>query len=162
MDLLGDDTLILIAIKVASHSVRDLANFMRTNTRHANICRFLEVPRAFGDDCTKLLTDLRMTHAKLDFIDRLLNDDNPLLCVLRSTQHMLHFKPCLDEIDHSLRNAITAGSWTTRYYHLLKKVTSIHPFELDEVLNDFWILLETLNIRCYRMDIRGIRTSFMF
>jgi len=132
------------------------------NKRHANICRSREVSWAFGDDCTKLLTDLRMTNAKLDFIDRLLNDDNPLFCILRSTQHMLLIEPCLDKIDRLLRNAIAAGSWTTRYYHLLMKVTSTQPFDLDQVLNDFWVLLETRSLRRYRMELRGIRTSFMF
>jgi len=79
-----------------------------------------------------------------------------------NTQHMLHHKPGLDEIDRLLKISIDAGSWIARYYHLLMKVTSIHPFDLDQVLNDFWIFLETRNLRRYWMDIRGIRTSFMF
>jgi len=162
MDFFSDNLLIHIVARVASLSVRDLANFMRTNKWHAAICRSRDVSRAFGDDCTRLLTDLCMTHAKLNFIDRLLNAGNPLFCILRSTQHMLHFKPRLDEIDCLLKNAIAADSWTAKYYHLLMRVTSIHPFNLFKVLTNFWVLLRTYNLRRYQMDIRGIGTSFMF
>ena len=151
MDFLSDDLIIHIATKVTSHSVRDLFNFMRMNTRHVDLCRSRDVSRAFGDDCTELLANLCMTHAKLNFIDRLLNARNPLFCILRSTQHMLHFKPRLGEIDRLLRNAFAADSMTARYFHLSMRVTSIHLFDLDEVLTDFWVLLKTYNLQRYRM-----------
>jgi len=61
-----------------------------------------------------------------------------------------------------MENAIDADSWTARYYHLLMKVTSTDPFDLEQVLNDFWVLLTTCSLRRYRMDIKGIGTSFIF
>jgi len=162
IDFLSEDILTLIAKKVVSHSARDLFHFMRTNKRHANICKSREVSRAFGDDCTELLTNLLMTHAKLNFIDHLLNVGNPLFCILQSTQHIFHLKPRLDEIDCLLRNAINAGSWAAKYYHLLMTVTSTDSFDLEQVLNDFWVLLTSHSLRRYWMDIKRIGTSFMF
>ena len=76
MDSLSDDFLINIVARVATHSMHDLFYFQRTNKRHAVICIEAEVSRAFGNDVIALLTDLCMTHAKLDFMDRLRAHDN--------------------------------------------------------------------------------------
>jgi len=162
MDFLSDDLLISIAKRIASHSVRDLLSFMRTNKRHATICRLPEISLVFGDDCTRLLTDLRMTHAKLDFIDHLLKHGNALFCILRCTQHMLHSTPDFEEIERLLGNAAAAGSWTAKYFQVLMDATFVQPLDEYVLLEKYRVLVETHNVRRYRREIKGIGTSFMF
>jgi len=86
MDSLSDDLLINIAARVATHNMHDLFYFQRTNKRHAAICRNVEVSRAFGNDVIALLTDLSMTHEKLDFMNRLWDHGNHMFCILRCSQ----------------------------------------------------------------------------
>ena len=85
MDFLSDDLIINIAVRVVAHSVHNLFHFMRTNKRHEDLCRSRDVSRAFGDDCTELLTDLCPTYEKLDFMNRLWNAGNHMFCMLRCT-----------------------------------------------------------------------------
>ena len=71
MDSLSDDLLIKIVVRIVTHSMHDIFCFQQTNKRHAELCREVVVSRAVGNDCIALLTDLCMTHEKLDFMDRL-------------------------------------------------------------------------------------------
>lgn len=135
---------------------------MRTNKRHADLCRLRDVSRAFGDDCIELLTDLCPTHNKLDFMNRLWDAGNPMFCILRCTQHMLHSKPHFDVIDRLLRNAEAADSWSAKYFRLFMRATAAPPLNMEEILTDFWDLLMTRNLQHYRSDIMGGNTSFRF
>jgi len=83
MDSLSDDLLIKIFVRVATYSMHDLFYFQRTNKRHAAICREVAVFRAFGNDCIGLLTDLCLTHEKLDFMNRMWAHGNHMFCILR-------------------------------------------------------------------------------
>jgi len=133
---------------------------MRTNKRHADICRSHDVSRAFGDDCTELLTDLCPTYEKLDFMNRLWNAGNPMFCILRCTQHMLHPKPHFDVIDRLLRNVAAADSWSAKYFHVLIRATTGPPLDMEGILTDFWSIFK--NLQQYRSDIMGGSTSFRF
>jgi len=100
MDSLSDDLIINIAARVTAHSMYDLLYFQRTNKRHATLCRDPSVSKSICNDCVALLTDLDLTHEKLDFMGRLWDHGNPMFCILRCSQHMLHATPNFDMIRH--------------------------------------------------------------
>jgi len=162
MDFLSDDLIINLAKRVAAHSFRDLFSFMRTNKRHVNHCRTPDVSQAFGADCIVLLTDLFLFHEKLNFMDRLWDDGNPMFCILRCTQHMLEPMPHFDVIKRLLTNAEAANSLTAKYFHILMRATGQPPIDEGRILADFWALLMTRNLSQYRSDILGGCTSFRF
>ena len=162
MDFLSDDLIINIAERVAAHSVRGLFSFMRTNKRHANLCRIHDVSKAFGADCIALLTDLCMSHEKLNFMDRLWDDGYPMFCILRCTQHMLDPMPRFDVIERLLTNAEAANSLSVKHFHVLVRDTGMPPINEGKILADFWALLMTRNLSQYRSDILGGDTSFRF
>lgn len=118
MDFLSNDLIINTVARVASHSVHDLFHFIRTNKRHADLCRSHDVSRDFGDDCTELLTDLCLTTEKLNFINRLWDVGNPMFWILRCTHHMLHPKPHFGKINRLLTNTIDAKSFTCEFIEL--------------------------------------------
>jgi len=160
MDLLNDDLIINIAARVAAHSMYNLFNFQRTNKRHAALCRDPAVSRAVFTDCVPLLTDLDLTHEKLVFMNRLWDHGNPMLCILRCSQHMLHATPNFDTIRRLLSNVEAAHSNSARYFHLLIKATALPPVNEGELLKDLWHLVMTRPISRYRVDILGGATSF--
>jgi len=162
MDLLSDDLIINIVARVASHSMYDLFNFQRTNQRHAALCRDPIVSKYVFTDCVPLLTDLDLTHAKLSFMNRLWDHGNPMFCILRCSQHMLHATPNFDTIRRLLSNAEAAPSNSAKYSHLLIRATALPPKKEGELLEDLWDLLVTRRISRYRVDILGGATSFRF
>jgi len=137
MDLLNDDLLINIAARVAAHIMYDLFNFQRTNKRHASLCKDPTVSRAVFTDCIPLLTDLDLTHEKLVFMNRLWDHGNPMFCILRCSQHMLHATLNFGTIRRLLSNAETAHSNIAKYFHLLIKATAPPPVNK-------WIFWEVL------------------
>jgi len=162
MDFLSDDLLINISTRVAAHSMHDLFYFQRINKTHAAICREAAVSRAFGNDVIALLTDLSMTHAKLDFMNRLWSHGNHMFCILRCSQQLLHAEPRFDVINALLTNVVAAHSLSTKYFHVLVKATA-YPLENEaQLLNDFWFFVMTRNLHNYRLDILGGDTSFRF
>jgi len=108
MDSLSDYLIINIAVRVAAHSMYDLFFFQRTNKRHAALCRDPSVSKSVCNDCIALLTDLEPTHEKLDFMNRLWDHGNPMFCILRCSQHMLHATPNFDTIRRLLSNVEAA------------------------------------------------------
>jgi len=162
MDSLSDDLLINIAARDANHSMHDLFYFQRTNKRHDAICRDVEISRAFGIDVIALLTDLSMTHEKLDFMNRLWDHGNHMFCILRCSQQLLHAKPNFGVINVLLANVVAAHSLSAKYFQVLVKATG-YPLENETMLlNDFWFLIMTRNVHNYRLDILGGATSFRF
>jgi len=124
MDLLFDDLLINITARVVSHSMYDLFNFQRTNKRHAVLYRDPIVSRVVFTDCIPLLTDHDLTPEKLTFMNRLWDHGNPMFCILRCSQHMLHATPNFGTIRRLLSNAEAAGSNSAKYFHLLIRATA--------------------------------------
>jgi len=136
MDYLGNDLLINIAARVASHSMNDLFYIQRTNKRHAVICRSVEVSRAFGNDVIALLTDLSMTHEKIDFMNRLWDHGNHMFCILRCSQQLLHEQPNFGVIKDLLANVVAAQSLSAKYFQVLVKATG-YPLHYEaSLLND--------------------------
>ena len=162
MDSLSDDLIINIAARVTAHSMYDLLYFQRTNKRHATLCRDPSVSKSICNDCVALLTDLDLTHEKLDFMGRLWDHGNPMFCILRCSQHMLHATPNFDTIRRLLSNAEAAPSNSAKYFHLLIRATTLPPIKEGELLEDLWDLLVTRRISRYRVDILGGATSFRF
>jgi len=137
MDSLSDDLLINIVVRVATHSMHDLFYFQRTNKRYAVICREVEVSRAFGNDCIALLTDLCLTHEKLDFMNHLWAHGNHMICILWCSQKLLHPKPRFDVINDLLTNDVAAHSLSAKYFHVLVKATA-YPLDNEvQLLDDF-------------------------
>jgi len=94
--------------------MHDLFYIQRTNKRHAAICREVAVSRAFGNDVIVLLTDLSMTHEKLDFMNRLWEHDNHMLCILKCSTKLLHAKPNFGVINTLLPNVVAAYSLSAK------------------------------------------------
>jgi len=162
MDSLSNDLLINITARVATHSMHDLFYFQRTNKRHAAICREVAVSRAFGNDVIALLTNLSMTHEKLDFMNRMWAHGNHMFCILRCSQQLLHAKPHFSVINALLANDVAAHSLSAKYFQVYVKATG-YPLEKEALLlNDFWFLIMTRNVHNYRLDILGGATSFRF
>jgi len=162
MDTLSDDFLINIVVRVASHNMYDLFYFQRTNKRHAVIYGEEAVSRAFGNDVIALLTDLSMTHAKLDFMNRLWDHGHHMFCILRCSQQLLHAQSNIGVIKDLLANVVAARSLSAKYFQLLMKVTG-YPLENEaQLLNDFWFIIKTRNVHNYRLDILGGITPFRF
>jgi len=136
MDFLSDDLIINIAARVLAHSVYDLFYFQRTNKRYAALCRDHIVSKSVCNNCIALLTDLEPTHEKLDFMDRLWDHGNPMFCILRCSQHMLHATPNFDTIRRLLSNAKAAPLNNAKYFHLLIRATAPPPIDEDELLKD--------------------------
>ena len=158
MDSLSDDLLINIVVRVATHSMHDLFYFQWTNKRHAAICREVAVSRAFGNDCIALLTDLCLTHEKLDFMNRQWAHGNHMFCILRCLQQLLHAEPRFDVINGLLTNVVAAPSLSAKYFHVLVKATA-YPLEKEaQLLNDFWFLVMTRKLHNYlaALGTRGI------
>lgn len=160
MDFLSDDLIINIAARVAKHSMYDLFYFQRTNKRHAALCRDPIVYKSFGSDCIPLLADLDPTHEKLDFMERLWAHGNPMFCLLRCSQQMLHPTPNLATIERLLKNAASFNS--VKYFQLLMRALGPPPLDYDELIKDFRELLMTRRIERYRHDILGGATPFRF
>jgi hypothetical protein len=160
MDFLSDDLLINIAKRVAAHSMHDLFYFQRTNKRHAIICRDPIVTKSFGNDCIRLLNDLEPTHEKLDFMLRLWNHGNPMFCLLRCSQQMLHETPNLDTINRLLKNAAPFES--AKYFQLLLRACGPPRLNYEKLLEDFRELLMTRIMEQFRLDILGGTTPFRF
>jgi len=138
MDSLSDDLLIKIAVRVAA------------------ICREVAVSRAFGSDCIALLTDLCLTHEKLDFMNRLWAHGNHMFCILRCSQQLLHPMSRFDVINGLLTNVVAAHSLSVEYSHVLVKVTA-YPLDNEvQLLNDLWALIMTMNLYNYRLYILGV------
>jgi len=137
MDFLSDVLIINIVERVAARSFRDLFSFMRTNKRHANLCKTPDVSKAFGVDCIALLTALCLSHEKLNFMDHLWDDGNPMFCILWCTQHMLEPMPRFDVIDRLLTNVEAANSLTAKYFHVLMRATGMPPINEGRILADF-------------------------
>jgi len=138
MDFLSDDLLINITTRVAAHSMYDLFNFQRTNKRYATLYKDPIVSRAVFTDCIPLLTDLDLTPEKLAFMNRLWDHGNPMFCILRCSQHMLHATPNFGTIRWLLSNVEAAGSNNAKYFHLLIKATAPPPVHEAELLKDLW------------------------
>jgi len=132
--------------------MHDLFNLMRTNKRHAALCRSTEVSRAFGNNAIDLLTDLDVTPESLRF----------MLCIRRCTQQLLHPRPRLDKMYGLLRKAEAANSQCANYFRLLMKATSWPLNDEAELLEDFKKLLMTRSLQRHRYDILGGTTSFEF
>ena len=162
MDSLSDYLLINIVVRVATHSMHDLFCFQRTNKRHAELYRDTAVSRAFGNACIALLTDLFLTHEKLDFMDRLWAHGNPMFCILWCSQQLLDTRPRFDVIERLLTNAKAAHSLSAKYFHVLVKATTAFPLDEVELLVELWALVMTRNLHNYRLDILGGDTSFRF
>jgi len=135
---------------------------MRTNKRHANLCRSDEVSRAFGNDYIELLDDLNMTHGSLRFMHRLWDAGHHMFCILRCTQHLLHPRPRFTTINSLLRKAEAANSKSAKCFRLLMRATVMPPLNEAEILDDFRALLMTTNLERYQSDILGGNTSFRF
>jgi len=110
MDSLSDDLLVNIVARVATHNMHDLFYFQITNKRHDAIGRVVAVSRAFGNDVIALLTDLSMTHEKLDFMNRMWAHGNHMLCILRCSQQLLHAKQNFGLINTLLASDVAAHS----------------------------------------------------
>ena len=146
MDSLSDDLLINIATRVAIHSMHDLFYFQRTNKRHVEICRDVEVSRAFGNDVITLLTDMTMTHEKLDLMNRLWDHGNHMFCILKCSQQLLHAKPNFGVINSLLANVVAAHSLSAKYFQVLVNATG-YPLENEALLlNDFRWLIDVFGI----------------
>jgi len=126
------------------------------------LCRDPTVSRAVFTDCIPLLTDLDLTHEKLVFMNRLWDHGNPMLCILRCSQHMLHATPNFDTIRRLLSNAEVAHSNNVKYFHLLIRATASPPVNEGELLKDLWDLVMTRRVSRYQVDILGGTTSFRF
>lgn len=133
---------------------------MRTNKRHANLCKSVEILRAFGNDCIELLDDLNTTHGSLRFMHRLWDDGHHMFCILWCTQQLLYPRTCLDKIELLLTKAEDAGSLSAKYFHVLMRTAAWPPIDEEEILNDFWDLLMTRNLQHYQSDILGGTASF--
>jgi len=155
MDSLSDDLLIHIDVRVVTHSMHNLFYFQRTNKRHAKLCREVAVSRAFGNDYIALLTDLCLTHEKLDFMDLLWAHGNPMFCILRCSQQLLDARQRFDVIDSLLANVEAAHSCSAKYFHVLVKAIAAYPLDDVELLNDLWALVMTKNLHNYWLDILG-------
>jgi len=118
---LSNDLLINIAVRVATHSMHDLFYFQRTNKRNVAICREVVVSKALGNDCIGLLTDLCLTHEKLDFMNRLWAHGKHMFCILRCSQQLLHPKPHFDVINDLLTNVVAAHSLSAKYFLKVRK-----------------------------------------
>jgi len=149
MDLLSDDLLINITARVAAYRMYDLFNFQRTNRRHAVLCKDPIVSMAVFTDCIPLLTNLDLTPEKLAFMNRLRDHGNPMFCILRCSQHMLHATPNFGTIRRLLSNAEAAGSNSTKYFHLLIRATAPPLVHEAELLKDLWDLVMTRRISRY-------------
>ena len=134
MDLLSDDLVINIAARVVAHSMYDLFNFQRTNKRHAALCRDPTVSRSIFTDCVPLLTDLDLSHEKLAFMNRLWDHGNPMFCIHRCSQHMLHVTSNFDTIRRLLSNVEAAPSNNSKYFHLLIRATTPPPIKKGRTL----------------------------
>jgi len=142
--------------------MHDLFYFQRTNKRHAAICRDVVVSRAFGNDVIALLTDMSMTHEKLDFMNRLWAHGNHMFFILRCSQQLLHAKPNFGVINNLLANDVAAHSLSAKYFQVLVKATG-YPLENEALLlNDFLFLIMTRNVHNYWLYILGGATSFRF
>jgi len=162
MNFLGDDLILNIAKRVAADSMHDLFSFMRTNKRHATLCRSEEISRAFGNDAIDLLTDLDVAPERLRFMYRLWDVGHHMFCILRCTQQLLHPRPRLDKIDGLLRKAEAADSQCAKYFRLLMRAFSWPPPDEAELLENFWKLLMTRSLQRHKYDILGGTTSFAF
>jgi len=162
MDLLSDDLLINITATVAAHSMYDLFNFQRTNKRHAALCKDPILSKVVFTDCIPLLTDLDLTLEKLAFMNRLWDHGNPMFCILKCSQHMLHATPKFGTIRRLLSNAEAAGTNSAKYFHLLIRATAPPPVHEAELLKDLWDLVMTRCISRYWVDMLGGSTSFRF
>jgi len=162
MNFLSDDLILNIAERVAADSMHDLFSFMRTNKRHAALCRSNEVSKAFGDDAIELLTDLDTTPESLRFMHRLWDAGHHMYCILWCTHQLLHPKPRFDKIDDLLEKAEAAKSQCAKYFRLLMRATSWPLVDEAELLDDFWKLLMTKSLQRHRYDILGGTTSFQF
>ena len=162
MDSLNDDLLINIAVRVASHCMHDLFYFQRADKRHAAIRREVAVSRAFGNDCIALLTDLCLTHEKLNFMNRLWAHGNHMFCILWCSQQLLHSDPRFDVIDHLLTNVVAAHSLSYKYFHVLLKATAYPLNDEVQLLRDFWALVMNRNLHNFRLEILRGATPFRF
>jgi len=120
------------------------------------------VSRAVFTDCIPLLTDLDLTPEKHAFMNRLWDHRNPMFCILRCSQHMLHATPNFGTIRRLLSNAEPVGSNSAKYFHLLIRATAPPPVYEAELLKDLWDLVMTRCISRYRVDMLGGSTSFIF
>jgi len=95
-------------------------------------------------------------------MNRLWDHGNPMFCILRCSQQMLHVNQNFDTIRRFLTNAEAAPSNSAKYFHLLIRATASPPIDEEELLKDLWALLMTRCISRYRVDILGGATSFRF
>jgi len=105
MNFLGDNLILNIAKRVAADNMHDLFSFMRTNKRHATLCKSEEISRAFGNDASDLLIDLDVTPESLRFMHRLWDAGHHMFCILWCTQQLLLPRPRLVKMDGLLRKA---------------------------------------------------------
>ena len=162
MDFLSDDLILNIAERIVADSMHDLFSFMRTNKRHAGLCRSVEISRAFGNGAIELLIDLDTTPESLRFMHRLWDAGHHMFCILQCTQQLLHPGPRFDKTNGLLRKAEAANSQSAKYFHLLMRATSWPLVDEAEILDDFWEFLMTRNLQRHRSDILGGTTSFRF
>ena len=87
---------------------------------------------------------------------------NPMFCILRCSQHMLHATPNFGTIRGLLSNAEAAGANSAKYFHLLIRATAPPPVHEAEPLKDLWDLVMTRRISRYRVNMLGGSTSFRF
>jgi len=95
-------------------------------------------------------------------VGRLWDHGNPMFCILRCSQHMLHATQNFETIRRLLSNAEDAPSNSAKYFHLLIRATAPPPINEDELLKDLWDLLVTRRISRYRVDILGGANSIKF
>jgi hypothetical protein len=162
MDLLSDDLIINIAARVAAHNMYHLFYFQRTNKRHAELCRDPIVSKSFDSDCIFLLTDLDLTPEKLSFMDLLWDHGNPMFCILRCSQHMLHPTPNLNTIRCLLANAEAAPSQSAKYFHILIRATAPPLLDEEGLMNDLWALLMTRRLQRFEWTFWDVRLLLGF
>jgi hypothetical protein len=85
---------------------------------------------------------------------------NPMFCLLRGSQQMLHSTPNLGTIDRLLKSVAPFKS--AEYFQLLMKALGPPPLDYEGLVEEFKELLMTRRMERYRLDILGGATPFRF
>lgn len=93
MDYLAEDTIILIAQKVADHGTQSLFSFMQSSINHLRICRLPAVLRSLLPDHVNAIHDDEIPTPKLNFFHRMIESRHEDFCTVWALHTMYDVEP---------------------------------------------------------------------
>jgi len=131
MDFLTEDTIILIAKKVAEHGTQPFFSFIRTSKDHLRICRLPTVLRSLLPEHVNVIHEDEIPTSTFNFLHMMIDSGHEDLCIVRALNIMYDVEPDVVEAKHILKLASAAGSKVAAYFLMMLDISSIGDEEIE-------------------------------